>query len=104
MSLPKYKIYRTGDKTIDLNLDSMKAVLDALTNLPQKLPLTKVVLTTGLNLVPHTLGKPLTGWALSDVTSQVALWRETSSAIATLPNIYLYLNASAPAVISLEVW
>ena len=105
MALPIYKLYRTNEKTIDLNLDSIKKVLDAIAALPQKISLTQVSLVTGINLVPHTLNKPLTGWNTSRLRSQVDVWdSQDDPTVAALPNIYLYLNASAPCVIDLEVW
>jgi|ERR1017187_3688469 hypothetical protein len=104
MSLPLYKLYRTKDKTIDLNLDGIKKVLDAIAALPQKISLASISLQVGLNLVPHTLNKPLTSYS-TRLRSQVDVWdSQDDPVVATLPNIYLYLNASAPCVIDLEVW
>jgi hypothetical protein len=104
MTVAKYKLYRTTDKTVNLNLDSIKTVLDQLTT-NEPITLIKISLTAGLNLVPHTLNRQLTGWSATRIRAQMYLWDSQDNAtIATLPNIYLYLNASAPGVIDLEVF
>ena len=105
MAAPKVKIARVKDDTVNRNLDSIKATLDNLTAQPQPVAITGVGLATGLNTVAHGLNKTLTGWQLTDISAQATIWSSQSNpSIATLPNIYLYLNASAPCTVNLEVW
>jgi hypothetical protein len=106
MTTPSFKLIRIDETNTNIklnqNLDSIKAVLDTVTAQTVPVSLTSIAVTTGLNMIPHTLNKPLTGWYASRIRSQVDLWDSQDS--GALPSIYLYLNASADCVIDIEVY
>jgi hypothetical protein len=113
MAAPKVKIARTNDDVVNRNLDSVKATLDNLTSQPQPISLVQILLQQGLNLVQHGLNKPLTGWFTSRISiagpdesfGGPSFWdNQGDPTIATLPNIYLYLNVSRECIVNLEVW
>lgn len=63
--------------------------------------LQSVSLVAGSNQVPHTLGRTLTGWKLTRLRANVAVWDVQAQ---PLPSTYLTLVASAPVVVDLEVF
>lgn len=61
--------------------------------------LTGISLNAGNNTIPHTLGKTLTGWTLTDQTSQADIYRYQPS-----DRTYFYLNSSATTTVNIVVY
>lgn len=61
-----------------------------------------VSLSTGDNVVPHTLGRTLTGWSVVRLDAAVAVW--DAQLTSPDPATYLILVASGPCTVSLEVF
>lgn len=70
-------------------------------NKPQldSINLKNIQLVIGNNQVPHTLGKVLTGWTLTDNTANATIYRYALST-----NTTLFLNSSAATTISITVF
>lgn len=64
--------------------------------------LKNVSLAMGDNVVPHGLGKILTGWMIVRQRATAALFDKQDS--TQLTNLNLTLNASAPVVVDLWVY
>lgn len=64
--------------------------------------LQNIALKSGLNQIPHTLGRNLTGWTLVGQSAAASLYDEQASNPSQ--QIYLYLVASAPCTVSLLVF
>jgi hypothetical protein len=64
--------------------------------------LANVELTTGSNIVPHTLGRTLTGWKVTRQNAAASIY--DAQATNDAPQTYLVLVASAPCTVSLEVF
>lgn len=61
-----------------------------------------VVLKSGFNAVPHTLGRTLTGWSLVGINAAATIY--DTQAVNPSPGAFLYLMASAPCTVSLLVF
>jgi hypothetical protein len=61
--------------------------------------LTNVILNQGNNSVPHTLGYPCTNWCLTDNQGLGFVYRYAPS-----NNTTLFLYATQPMTVNLEVW
>jgi hypothetical protein len=101
MSFPKLKKILHKDRIINMLQDNIKTVLDVMAAKPQldSDVLDPFPIKTGANLVPHNLGKPLSGWKIVDIDAPAKLYRTTGS----LPTIYLYLTSDIDCNVTLEV-
>ena len=64
--------------------------------------LTKVSLNTGLNQVPHTLNKQITGWQVIRLRGPASFY--DTQDVNPAPDVYLYLNSSVACEIDLLVF
>ena len=65
----------------------------------RKVTLTDISLGVVATLVAHQLGKRPVGWLIIDKNAQADVWRAGDSTRDTIP-----LIASAPVVVSIQVW
>ena len=79
----------------------IQILIDYLNGKPQldNINLTNIVLKAGNNQVPHTLGKVLTGWTLTDNTAGAVVFRYSAS-----NNTTLFLNSSLATTVSITVF
>jgi len=77
------------------------ASINTLLALPQsngKL-LTGIVLTNGVNIIPHGLGREIQGWILTDLNAAVTIYRS-----APFNQTTLTLTSSGAATVNIEVF
>lgn len=63
--------------------------------------LENVALATGVNRIPHKLGRKHRGWWITDAVAAVTIYRSSGAA---LPDQFLTLVASGPATVSVWVF
>lgn len=97
-----HKLVDQTDDIVNRVQDQLITFFNYLTNKPQldTIVLPSFVCSEGLNVIPHTLGHNLTGYNIINQDNQSDFAQSTG----TLPSIYLYLYASAPCTITLEVY
>ena len=115
MSLPQFTVQQvsSGNQT---TTPALVRVLNSLiqnlssifSSLLQQVQLDSIVLSntavnTGINLIPHTLGRTLTGWQVIRQNA-VANFYDQQTTTTYNTGTYLVLVSSAPCVISLLVF
>lgn len=85
----------------DMQTTKWKSLLDPLLTNPLNnvIILKDVELALGNNIVSHKLGKKPQGWLIVDIDAASIIYRYQEST-----DVFLYLNASAAATISLGVF
>lgn len=114
MSLPQFLFKQTANNTQTTLSSLTRVVNDLYSNLQQiftailnKVQLDSIILSNiqlqaGVNPIPHTLGRTITGWQPIDMQGGFAqLYRTTPN---LNPGTYLYLISNAPVTISLLVF
>jgi len=98
MSLP---LLKTGNANIDMLQTKWKSEIDPVLANPITTSsfLTNVSLSTGKNTINHKLGRQMQGWIITDINGIATIYRS-----APMNNLTLTLTASAPVVVSLEVF
>lgn len=107
MIRPFSKIQSQGTVSSDVfnrQMDNVSNTLNPIAGLPQlqSTILTKVSLSTGTNIVPTGLGRPLQGWQIIRLRASAIIYDLQDS--STSPNTTLTLVSSAPVVVDLLVF
>lgn len=114
MSLPQFTATQKLSDRTDTTVQSIVRVVNGLVdNLQQiftsllsrvnldRVLLKGIVITSGTNTIPHTLGRTLTGWEVANIDQLVVLFAPQPQ---PNPGTYLTLVASGPCTITLEVF
>jgi hypothetical protein len=98
MSLP---IQQTNILPLNLMQKTWAAALNPVLGNPATNPviLTGIVITTGVNVINHRLGRIQQGWVVSDINAAVTLYRSQP-----FNDLTLTLTASGAATVNLEVF
>ena len=85
----------------DLMLTKWSSILNPLIANPlnQISILKNINLASGNNQIPHLLGRMQQGWFLTDINAAATVYR-----YSPFNGDFLYLNASAPAVVNIGVF
>lgn len=68
-----------------------------------RIVLKDIALVPGLNKVPHTLGRPITGWSICRPRQGYA-WLYEDAINNLSPNLLIYIYSAATCLIDLEVF
>lgn len=98
MALP---IQQTNILPLSLMQSTWSAALNPVLSNPTTNPgiITNQVLVTGMNVINHKLGKKMQGWVITDINAAITVYRSQP-----FNDLTLTLVASAPGVVSLEVF
>jgi hypothetical protein len=102
MSLP---IFNTSLKDLSMMQTNWASQLNPLLSNPivNGLILKNIPLSSGSNVINHTLGRNLQGWVVTRMQNAFAELYDTQN-INTMPNLTLFLHSNAAVVVDLLVF
>ena len=114
MSFPQFAVSQVSEaatnsisavvRVLNSLITNLSSIFSSITSRVQldSIVLNNIQLSQGVNVIPHTLNRTLTGWKITRINgvSNIYDLQSTSANVG----VYLYLNSSAAVQVSIEVF
>lgn len=115
MSFPQFAVSQVSEaatnsisavvRVLNSLITNLSSIFSSITSRVQldSIVLNNVQLNEGMNVIPHTLNRTLTGWKITRINGVSNIY-DLQSMISANVGVYLYLNSSAAVQVSIEVF
>ncbi len=114
MSFPQFAVSQVSEaatnsisavvRVLNSLITNLSSIFSSITSRVQldSIVLNNIQLSQGVNVIPHTLNRTLTGWKITRINGVSNIYDLQST--SANDGVYLYLNSSAAVQVSIEVF